>query len=68
MIGAGILRLGPLDLLRTLPTMRPTPPAGAMRGAASLARFGEFFVGQLWDSYVVHRPIARILAPDAQRV
>ena len=67
-IGAGILRLGPLDLLRTLPTMRPTPPAGAWRGAASLARFGEFFVGQLWDSYVVHRPIARILAPDAQRV
>lgn len=64
-IGAGILRLGPLDLLRTLPTMRPTPSAGAMRGAATLARFGEFFVGQLWDSYVVHRPVATTPAADA---
>lgn len=57
-IGAGILRLGPLDLLRTLPTMRPTPPGSALRGAATLGRFGQFFVGQLWDSYVVHRPPA----------
>jgi hypothetical protein len=62
-IGAGILRLGPLDLLRTLPTMRPTPAAGAMRGAATLARFGEFFAGQLWDSYVVHRPVTTTLPP-----
>ena len=67
-IGAGILRLGPLDLLRTLPTMRPTPPAGAMRGAATLARFGEFFAGQLWDSYIVHRPVATTPGANARRV
>jgi hypothetical protein len=47
-IGAGVLRLTPLALLRTLPTMRPTHPAG-------LAQFGEFFVGQLWQSYVTRR-------------
>jgi hypothetical protein len=67
-IGAGILRLGPLDLLRTLPTMRPTPPAGAMRGVATLARFGEFFLGQLWDSYIVYRPVATTPGTDARRV
>jgi hypothetical protein len=47
-IGAGVLRLTPLALLRTLPTMRPTHPAG-------LTQFGEFFVGQLWQSYVSRR-------------
>lgn len=67
-IGAGILRLGPFDLLRTLPTMRPTPPAGTMRGAATLARFGEFFVGQLWDSYIVHRSVAITPGANARRV
>jgi hypothetical protein len=67
-IGAGILRLGPVDLLRTLPTMRPTPAMGAMRGAATLVRFGEFFVSQLWDSYVAHRPVATLPEANAQRV
>ena len=67
-IGAGILRLGPFDLLRTLPTMRPTPSMGVMRGAATLARFGEFFVSQLWDSYVAHRPVATIPEANAQRI
>jgi hypothetical protein len=51
-IGAGVLRLTPLALLRTLPTMRSTHPAG-------LAQFGEFFVGQLWQSYITRRGGAR---------
>jgi hypothetical protein len=43
-IGAGVLRLSPMDFLRTLPTLRPARPA-------TLARFGGFFVSELWNSY-----------------
>src|SRR5215831_593365 len=43
-IGAGVLRLSPMDLLRTLPTLRPARPA-------TLARFGGFFVSELWNTY-----------------
>jgi hypothetical protein len=67
-IGAGILRLRPVDLLRTLPTMQPTPAAGFVRGTATLARFGEFFVGQLWSSYVTRRPMGATSGEDARRV
>jgi hypothetical protein len=60
-IGAGVLRLTPLALLRTLPTMRPTRAAG-------LTRFGEFFVGQLWDSYITHRPVTAARGADVREV
>jgi hypothetical protein len=60
-IGAGVLRLTPLALLRTMPTMRATHLAG-------LTRFGEFFVGQLWQSYVTRRPAAAARGADVRKV
>jgi hypothetical protein len=54
--GAGILSLEVADLIRMLGTIN-TPGAGdAAQAAEALARFGRFFLGQLWDSYGVHLP------------
>jgi cholesterol oxidase len=50
-IGAGILMLSPIDLARLVPTIRGTAPVRAQRTRA-VWRFGRFFAGELWDSYV----------------
>lgn len=63
-IGAGVLRLSPFDLLRTLPTVRPARSAPI----ATLARFGAFFAGELWSSYVARRPAPADRGPNARRV
>jgi cholesterol oxidase len=44
---AGRLRIRPLDFAATLGSFRTAGP----HGAAALARFGRFFLGQLWDVY-----------------
>ncbi|MEU2339774.1 GMC family oxidoreductase [Streptomyces sp. NPDC006654] len=49
-LGSGRLRLRLGDLAHQLSTFRTTGPGGA----AALARFGEFFLGHLWESYVRH--------------
>jgi hypothetical protein len=48
-VAAGILRLSPWQLVRMLGTFRARPLGG-------LARFGLFFGGQLWSTYVRRRP------------
>jgi hypothetical protein len=53
-VGAGVLSLGVADLIRMLGTTHATNAASAADGAAAIARFGQFFLGQLWDSYGVH--------------
>jgi hypothetical protein len=63
-IGAGVLRLSPMDFLRTLPTLRPAKP----KPIATLARFGGFFVGELWSSYVARRRAPADGQADAPRV
>ncbi|MCL2450733.1 MAG: patatin-like phospholipase family protein [Polyangiaceae bacterium] len=50
---AGILRLHPTAFLEELGTLRVEGPTAADR-AAALARFGAFFVGQMWDVYATH--------------
>ncbi|WP_344937171.1 GMC family oxidoreductase [Sphaerisporangium flaviroseum] len=45
--GAGTLHIQPMDLAATLKSFDPEGP----HGIAALARFGRFFVGQLWDVY-----------------
>lgn len=50
-IGAGVLRLGATDLLDLLSTVRVTGAATAAESGAAVARFGAFFLGQLWDVY-----------------
>jgi len=48
----GILRLGAVDLLCLLSTLRATNASG-LACAGALARFGQLFGGELWDSYIV---------------
>ncbi|MEU9889374.1 GMC family oxidoreductase [Sphaerisporangium sp. NPDC051011] len=45
--GAGTLRIQPMDLAATLKSFSTEGP----HGLTALARFGRFFVGQLWDVY-----------------
>jgi cholesterol oxidase len=45
--GAGTLHINPLRLAATLTSFRADGP----QPVAALARFGRFFVGQLWDVY-----------------
>jgi cholesterol oxidase len=46
-VGAGTLCLEPKDLVATLRSFSTEGP----HGLAALARFGTFFVGELWDVY-----------------
>lgn len=52
-VGAGILTLGVGDLIRLVSTMRVTN-AGVVDKLAALSKFGRFFLGELWDTYVGH--------------
>lgn len=45
--GAGVVRIGQIDLLNQLRSFRTTGPDGA----ETLLRFARFFVGSLWDVY-----------------
>lgn len=49
--GAGILRLGPAELLKLLSTLRATNAASNAEEGAAISRFGQFFLGHLWGSY-----------------
>ena len=50
-VGAGILTLGVTELMKLLASMDVTGADGALDKADTLARFGRFFLGELWDSY-----------------
>jgi hypothetical protein len=49
-VGAGVLRLTPLDLLRQLTTVRAQAATAGERVEA-ITRFGQLFLGKLWDVY-----------------
>jgi predicted patatin/cPLA2 family phospholipase len=51
-VGAGILTLGPLDLMHMVSGMHALNAASSAEGIAAMTRFGRFFLGKLWDSYV----------------
>lgn len=50
-VGAGILSLGPTDLVRLVSTLRATGAASKAEEAETLTLFGRFFLGELWGSY-----------------
>lgn len=50
-VGAGILTLGPLDLMKMVSTMHALNASSTAEGAKAMMTFGEFFLGKLWDSY-----------------
>jgi predicted acylesterase/phospholipase RssA len=51
-VGAGILTLGPADLLKLVSTMRVTNAKDLKEKVETLGDFTRFFLGELADSYV----------------
>jgi hypothetical protein len=51
-VGAGVLSLGMTDLLAMIPTMHATNASSPEQAAEAMARFGKFFLGELWETYV----------------
>jgi predicted acylesterase/phospholipase RssA len=51
-IGAGILSLGVTDLLKLVSTIKVLHADSSIDKVATVAKFGQFFMGELWDSYV----------------
>lgn len=51
-IGAGVLSLSPIGLAKLVGTMHVTGTDLTSEQAKALARFGKFFMGDLWDSYI----------------
>ena len=49
--GAGILRIDATAFAKVLATVRPIDAPSAAEGARMVARFGQFFAGELWDTY-----------------
>ena len=50
-VGAGVLSLGVTDLIKLVSTMRVTGAESPTAKAAAYAKFGRFFMAELWDSY-----------------
>lgn len=50
-VGAGVLTLGAGDLMSLVSTIRVTNASDAGEGATALAKFGRFFLGELWQRY-----------------
>ncbi len=50
-IGAGILRLNTGALASLMSTVRVTGTDNPLEQAGAVAKFGQFFMGELWDSY-----------------
>ncbi|PWU12194.1 MAG: patatin [Terriglobia bacterium] len=51
-VGAGVLTLGMAELMAMIPTMHATNAKSPEEAASAVARFGRFFLGELWDTYV----------------
>jgi len=51
-VGAGVLTLGMTDLLAMIPTMHATNTTSPAQAAETVAKFGKFFLGELWETYV----------------
>ncbi len=51
-VGAGILTLGVTDLMAMIPTMHATNTTSPQEAAETVTKFGRFFLGEMWDTYV----------------
>lgn len=51
-LGAGILNLGMSELVSLLASMEVIGEVPSREKVRALGRFGRFFLGELWDSYV----------------
>jgi len=50
--GAGILTLGPIELMKMLSTMRALNTSSTVEGTKAVMAFGKFFLGELWNAYM----------------
>lgn len=53
--GAGVISLSMRDLLAMIPTMKPLNATSAQQAAEAEAKFGKFFFGELWDTYIARK-------------
>src|SRR3954453_22735699 len=53
-VGAGILTLGVKQLIQLLSTMAAPGAETFTEKSEAMAKFGRFFLGELWDTYVRH--------------
>lgn len=53
-IGAGTLSLGVTDLIKLVSTLTVTNASATTDKIQTVGKFGKFFLGELWDTYVVH--------------
>jgi hypothetical protein len=53
-VGAGVISLGVKELMALVSTMRVTNAPSHTQEAATIMKFGQFFMGDLWDTYVKH--------------
>jgi hypothetical protein len=51
-VGAGIISLSFEELIKMGGNFKPLNAPSPEAGAAAVARFGKFFMGELWDTYV----------------
>jgi hypothetical protein len=51
-VGAGVISLSIPDLLAMVPTFHAVNAKNAEQAAEVTAKFGKFFLGELWDTYV----------------
>ncbi|HSU19821.1 MAG TPA: hypothetical protein VLI45_08790 [Acidobacteriaceae bacterium] len=53
--GAGIISLSLRDLFAMVPTMKPLNASSPQQAAEAEAKFGKFFFGELWDTYIAKK-------------
>lgn len=54
-VGAGVISLGIKELMALVSTMRVINAESRTQEAETVMKFGRFFMGDLWDTYVQHR-------------
>lgn len=53
-VGAGILTLGVKELIKLVSTIEAPGATSFTQKSEAIAKFGRFFLGELWDTYVRH--------------
>jgi cholesterol oxidase len=51
-VAAGIVSLSPLQLMKMVGTFRAVNASGPAQAAEAVSKFGSFFMGELWETYV----------------
>jgi hypothetical protein len=53
-VGAGVLTLGVKELIKLVSTVQAPGADSFTEKSEAIAKFGHFFLGELWDTYVRH--------------